>query len=90
MLLLIDIDEQLADMFDEDGDYESIAESIMQQTFGIESAEIALIDGQATCVGLVLKRGITLSYVMPLLNESLRRIRQLLWQTSLNQVLARR
>ena len=90
MLLLIDIDDQLADMFDEDGDYEAIAESITQSTFGIESTEIVLIDDKATCVGIVLKRRLTLDHVRSGLSASLKQIRQMLWQTSLDQVLGRR
>lgn len=90
MLLLIDIDDQLADMFDEDGDYEAIADSITQSTFGIESTEIVLVDGQATCVGIILKRRITLDHVRSGLSTSLKRIRKMLWRTSPNQALIRR
>ena len=55
-----------------------------------QQVEIVLIDDKATCVGIVLKRRLTLDHVRSGLSASLKQIRQMLWQTSLDQVLGRR
>ena len=87
MLLLLDIDDQMADLFDEDGDYEGIAESIAQSTFGIETAEIVCVQDHATYVGVTLRPKITLDYVRPIIKGTLEQIRSTLWRTSLRQIL---
>lgn len=87
MLLLLDIDDQMADLFDEDGDYKGIAESIVQSTFGVKTAEIVCVQGHATYVGVTLRRKITLDYVRPIIKSTLEQIRSTLWRTSLSQAL---
>lgn len=75
MLLTVNIDEQLADLIDEYGEYEGVAASIVQKTFGIADAEIFNVDGHTICLGIELKQKISLDYVLPELHRTMDRIR---------------